>query len=69
MQQWQHCKLTGGTITYLDAYGLLADKLDHHLSETKAWEELGENGWELVSTIINSDGGLTYFFKRPRADK
>ncbi len=66
MQEWEHCKLVDGTVTYLGARGLLADKRDRHLSEAKAWDELEKEGWELVAVVIDPEEKFNYFFKRPK---
>ncbi len=30
-------------------------------------DQWGEDGWELVSVIISTSGGLVAYFKRPKA--
>ncbi len=65
MQPWQHCKLHKNRVSFLGASGLLDNKADAYASERSAWNRLEETGWELVSVIVDQDGELVYYFKRP----
>jgi hypothetical protein len=67
---WEYAKFYKGTIFWLAARGLFADKSDAVGSdEAKAWSKLSEDGWELVSVVADADGQFAYFFKRPREEK
>lgn len=39
-----------------------ATALDEHLNE------FGRDGWELVSVLARPDGGMDWYFKRPRLE-
>ena len=64
-QAFEHCKLSGGAITYLGRTGLFEDKADQAGNETKAWDKLEKEGWELVSVVADNEGRLIHYFKRP----
>ena len=84
---WEYLRLeptnrqvSGKTIEAYDACRATAGKWDCELSTSldsaddslrKALAAAGDNGWELVGVInetehLSSPKGLTYFFKRPR---
>ena len=65
MQKWQHCKLEGSKIHYLGAAGVFDNKADARISHRTAWSKLENEGWELVSAINDSEGNVTFYFKRP----
>ena len=62
MQKWEHCELDGKTVTVLGK-GLF--RREFNLTERGAWNELGSDGWELVSVVPDAKGEFHYFFKRP----
>jgi hypothetical protein len=66
MDRWEYCELVGGQVNFLGAAGLFADKSDAYSNPAKAWQDLGNDGWELVSVVAAKDGQLHHFFKRPR---
>lgn len=66
MQKWEHCHLVGGKVTVL---GKGIFHKEWKLSERSAWNELGEDGWELVSVNLDKEGEWHYFFKRPVPEK
>jgi hypothetical protein len=64
-QRFEHCRLSGSHITYLGRSGIFENKSDKPWSESKAWDMLQKEGWELVSVISDSSTGeITAFFKR-----
>jgi hypothetical protein len=69
MQKWQHCKLEGSKIHYLGAAGVFDNKADSRISQRTAWSMLENEGWELISAVMNNDGEIEYFFKRPEPPK
>ncbi len=66
MEKWEHCELVGGTVKFLGAVGLFADKSDSYGQPAQAWKDLENEGWELVAVVADKDGQFHYFFKRPR---
>ena len=63
--KWEHCILEGKTVTVLGK-GIL--KKEWKLTERGAWNELGNEGWELVavvpSTNTKDEDTTRYYFKR-----
>jgi hypothetical protein len=68
-QQYEHCRLTGNKIQYLGRVGLFEDRSDQPFTETRAWDFLEQEGWELVSVIVLEDSKPVHYFKRPVAPK
>lgn len=66
MQNWQHCKLVGNKVCFLSAANVFDNKSDAHITERVAWSKLEDDGWELVSVIMNEDGEREFFLKRPK---
>jgi len=65
MPKWEHSTLIGNKIQFLGA-GLFEDKGDRHLSEVGAWDQIREEGWELVSVIVDPKSQeVVHYFKRP----
>ncbi len=65
MQRWQHCKLEGSRVSFLAAAGVFDNKSDAHMGERNAWKKLEEEGWELVSVVLDLEGAPVFYFKRP----
>lgn len=65
MQRWQHCKLEGNRVSFLGAAGVLDNKSDAYVGERSAWKKLEEEGWELVSVVLDLEGVPVFYFKRP----
>ncbi len=65
MQKWEYCKLQGHQITFLGAAGLFENKEDQVFGDRNAWNRMEEEGWELVSVVMNSKDETIAFFKRP----
>jgi hypothetical protein len=63
--RFEHCRLVGNKIEYLGRVGIFEDKNDAIRSAAHAWDFLENDGWELVSVIIDSDGHVAHYFKRP----
>ena len=63
-QRFEHCKLEGTRITYLGRAGVFEDKRDRTANPFRAWAYLEEEGWELVSVLIELGKHVAYF-KRP----
>jgi hypothetical protein len=63
MQKWEHCELKGSRVVVMSRGGLR--RKDVKLVEYNAWKDLEEDGWELVSVVLDQDGEFRYFFKRP----
>jgi hypothetical protein len=63
--RFEHCRLEGNKIYYMGRRGLFEDKRDSPISEHAAWDHLEEDGWELVSVVINQDNQPVAYFKRP----
>lgn len=66
MPKWQHAEMVGSTVTVL---GRTLFRKQFRLTERGAWDELGDDGWELVSVVPDAQGEFHYFFKRPVEDK
>jgi len=68
MAAWEHCKMVDDRLRYLGA-GLLENRSDRHLTERGAWDQIRDEGWELVSVVNDPESGkLVHYFKRPRAE-
>jgi hypothetical protein len=68
MAAWEHCKMVENRLFYLGA-GLLENRSDRHLSERGAWDQIRDEGWELVSVVNDPEAGeLVHYFKRPRME-
>ncbi|MGF1507617.1 MAG: hypothetical protein ACFB51_21195 [Anaerolineae bacterium] len=65
MQKWEYCELVNRTVTLLGKRGL---RREFKLTERGAWDELGDEGWELVSAVHEPDGEVHYYFKRPQSE-
>lgn len=67
MQKWQHCKLQGSRVTFLGSAGPFENKRDLHLTDRTAFSKLEDEGWELVTVLLDPDpdGDFIYFYKRP----
>ena len=65
MQKWQHCQLHGNRVRFLGAARLFENKADAHLGERTAWSKLEDEGWELVSVVMDAEGEPVFYFKRP----
>ena len=63
-QRFEHCRLVDTKIEYLGRAGLFEDKKDKSGSETKAWDCLEKDGWELVAVVSGRRPPVAYF-KRP----
>src|ERR1043166_8629806 len=66
MAKWQHCVLEWRSeqVTFT-VYGEPAELFPAHEWETR-FADLGEQGWELVSTLPAANGAAYwYYFKRP----
>jgi len=63
-QRYEHCKLEGTRITYLGRAGVFEDKRDRTANPFRAWAHLEEEGWELVSVLVDLGKHVAYF-KRP----
>jgi len=63
MQKWEYCELVDKTVTYLNRAMF---KKNVMLSERGAWNELGEEGWELVGVTTDAEGKAHFYFKRPK---
>lgn len=61
-EKWEHCVLVGKTVTVLGK-GLLHKEFK--ITERGAWNELGDQGWQLVSVVHDGAGEFHYYFKRP----
>jgi hypothetical protein len=67
MAAWEHCKMVDNRLNYLGA-GLLENRVDRHATERGAWDQIRDEGWELVSVVVDpANGALIHYFKRPRA--
>lgn len=64
VQRFEHCKLEGTRITYLGRAGVFEDKRDRSVNPFRAWAYLEEEGWELVSVVVELGKHVAYF-KRP----
>jgi hypothetical protein len=63
---WDHCMMLGNKLYYLGA-GLFEDKRDMHLTKRGAWDQIRDEGWELVSVVYDpKQEELVHYFKRPR---
>jgi len=59
----------GQSTRYLGA-GLLENRVDRHVSERGAWDQIRDEGWELVAGAADPESGqLVHYFKRPRQEK
>lgn len=61
MEKWEHCQLVGKTVTVLGK-GMLAKEFK--ITERGAWNELGEDGWQLVAVVPDVEREYRFFFKR-----
>jgi hypothetical protein len=69
MAVWDHCKMVDNRLFYLGA-GLLENRVDRHVTERGAWDQVHEEGWELVSVVPDpASGQLVHYFKRPTQEK
>jgi hypothetical protein len=68
-QHYEHCRLSGNRIQYLGRVGLFEDRGDQSFTEARAWDFLEQEGWELVSVIMNEDSKPVHYFKRPVSPK
>ncbi|NDJ52739.1 MAG: hypothetical protein GYB68_06600 [Chloroflexi bacterium] len=66
-QNWEHCRLKGTTVTMMSRRFL--GRKEWNLSKVEAWDELEDDGWELVSVVADKSGDLQYFFKRPTGEE
>lgn len=68
MAGWDHCKIADNRLVYLGA-GLLENRVDRHVSERGAWDQIRDEGWELVAVAADPESGqLVHYFKRPRQE-
>jgi len=63
MQKWEYLFATVHTQGVLRVYGELQEP---GIGLKKFLTEVGEQGWELVSTMEDRDSVLSLFFKRPK---
>lgn len=66
MQRWEYGEMSGKTFKVL---GKAILSKDRSLTEHGAWNDLGNEGWELVSVVADAEGVFHYFFKRPVEEK
>jgi hypothetical protein len=66
MQKWEYAEMVGKTVKLL---GKRLFRKEFNLTERGAWDELGDEGWELVSVVADAQGEFHYFFKRPVEEK
>ena len=64
-QRFEHCRVEGTRVTYLGRAGLFEDKRDQALSEFAVWDRLENQGWELVTVVVDRDGQHVAYLKRP----
>jgi hypothetical protein len=64
-QRFEHCRLAEGKIAYLGRTGLFEDKGDAAGHESRAWDHLEKDGWELVAVVADKEGKHSAYFKRP----
>jgi len=62
--KWEYITLTGKHVAFMGADKLLENKGDTYSSERHAWDELEEQGWELVAVALDKAGELVHYFKR-----
>lgn len=65
MQKWQYGELIGKTFKVL---GKTILRKQYRITEHGAWDDLGDDGWELVSVVADEKNEFHYFFKRPVPD-
>jgi hypothetical protein len=63
-QRFEHCKLEGTRIIYLGRSGVFEDKRDRTANPFFAWNYLENEGWELVTVVVENGEHVAYF-KRP----
>jgi len=65
MAGWEHCKLIGDDLYFLGA-GFGENRIDRHLTEAGAWDQIRDEGWELVAVAPVPKGEqLVHYFRRP----
>ena len=65
MQKWQHCTLIGNKVRFLGAASVFENKSDAYMTERSAWSKLEDEGWLLVSVVVDGDGNLVHYLRRP----
>jgi hypothetical protein len=64
MQKWEYCTLSGAWS--LIQGGKEVQTWDKHVWESVILDELGADGWELVSITITPHSAQSFYFKRPK---
>lgn len=65
MAKWEHSTLVENRIRFLGA-GLFENRGDRHMTEAGAWDQMRDEGWELVSVIVDpKTEEIVHYFKRP----
>jgi len=64
---WDHCEISDNRLV---TSGLLENRVDRNVSERGAWDQIRDEGWELVAGAADPESGqLVHYFKRPRQEK